>query len=279
MTGREALNWAARLLVKAGRDDCAGMARRFLEEALGVPPAGLLSAMDEPLEDGRLHAFAAMADRAAGGEPLQYIIGHWDFYGRTFQCDRRALIPRPETELLVEAALKAMPANETLSVLDAGCGTGCIGITIKLERPDAAVALCDISGNALALARENAGSLHADISMLEADMRLPFPGGPYDMIVSNPPYVSAREMNLLPREIRNYEPPLALLGGEDGMDFIRELVKRAEDSLKPGGRMLMEVGCGQADRAMELLRASGMDAEAMPDYAGIPRVVSAGKAL
>jgi release factor glutamine methyltransferase len=279
MTGREALNWAARLLVNAGRDDCAGMARRMLEDALGISAAELIGAMEEPVDDARLHAFRAMADRAAGGEPLQYVLGRWDFYGRAFRCDGRALIPRPETELLVEAALAAMPAGEALSVLDAGCGTGCIGLTVKLERPAASVALCDISQDALALARENAGLLRADVSMLCADMREPLPGGPYDVIVSNPPYVSEREMGLLPREIRGFEPELALLGGRDGMDFLRALVDRAGDGLKPGGRLFMEVGCGQAGEAVRLLKNAGMAARALPDYAGIPRVVAAGKAV
>jgi release factor glutamine methyltransferase len=279
MTGREALNWAARLLVNAGRDDCAGSARRLLEEALGVYPADVLEAMSRTLDDRSVHAFRGMADRMAGGEPLQYVLGRWDFYGRAFRCDRRALIPRPETELLVEQALMEIPAGEPIAVLDAGCGTGCIGLTVKLERPLAAVTLYDISADALALACENAELLHADVAAVCADMRVPLAGGPYDIILSNPPYVSAREMALLPREIRNYEPALALLGGEDGLDLVRALAERAQDSLKPGGAMLLEVGCGQADTAIRLMEAAGMRAQAVPDYAGIPRVVTARKTI
>lgn len=279
MTGREAWKKAARLLSGAGRDDCADTARRMLEEALGVSPSELVGVMDQPMDDGVARGFLSMAGRVAGGEPLQYVLGRWDFYGRPFRCDRRALIPRPETELLVEAALKEIPPDELLSVMDAGCGAGCIGVTVKLERPLATVTLCDVSAGALALARENAELLGANVSILRADMRQPFPGGPYDVILSNPPYVSAREMEALPREIREHEPVVALLGGEDGMDYIRALAERAADDLSTGGRLFVEVGCGQAGGAVELFAAAGLRAGTFPDYAGIPRVVAARKAI
>jgi release factor glutamine methyltransferase len=279
MTGREAWKKAARLLASAGRDDCTGSARRMLEEALGVSPAELVGVMDLPVDDDQAHGFFSMAGRAAVGEPLQYVIGRWDFYGRPFRCDRRALIPRPETELLVEAALKAMPPGEPFFVMDAGCGTGCIGISVKLERPQAIVSLCDVSAGALALSRENAELLGADVSILRADMRHPFPGGPYDVILSNPPYVAAHEMDALPREIREHEPVVALLGGEDGMEYIRALAERAADDLRSGGWMFVEVGCGQAGAAGELFAAAGLHVDTFPDYAGIPRVVAARKEI
>jgi release factor glutamine methyltransferase len=277
MTAREALAEAKASLLASGREDGGRIALLLLGDALGLPHAALIAALDGPLDGGALARFRAMAERAAAGEPAQYILGHWDFYGRRFITDARALIPRPETELLAEAVLAAMPAGEPLSVVDAGCGTGCIGVTIKLERPMAAVTLCDVSRGALALAGENAGRLGADVALAEADMRRPFPGGPYDIIVSNPPYIDAAGMDGLPDTVARFEPKLALFGGEGGLDFVRALAARAQDSLRDGGRMFVEIGYGQADRAAGILSEAGLRAAARPDYAGIPRIMAARK--
>jgi release factor glutamine methyltransferase len=277
MTGREAMKKAARMLDAAGREDAERAARLLLEESLGVSTAGLIQALGRDYTDDVLKGFMDMAGRAAAGEPVQYILGRWDFYGYSFKCDSRALVPRPETERLVEAVLAAMPKDETLDVMDAGAGTGCIGITIKLKRSASRVVLCDISRDALSLARENADALHADVTLLEADMRLPFPGGLYDVIVSNPPYINAADMKRLSTSISEYEPYKALYGGEDGLDFVRVLVLRAEDSLKPQGRLFVEIGYDQADRALELMKTAGLEACAIPDYSGILRVISARK--
>jgi release factor glutamine methyltransferase len=276
MTVRQVLNGAQLRLTAAGLEDDRA-ARVLLEEALGVSPTGLITALTQEMDSGRLTTFEAMVERAARNEPVQYIIGKWDFYGRTFKTDRRALVPRPETELLAEAALAAMPTGAGLRVLDAGCGTGCIGISIKLERPAARVTLIDISGEALALAGENAALLGAEVELVAADMRLKLPGGPYDIIVSNPPYINAADMAELAPVVRDHEPRLALFGGEDGLDFIRALADRAGDSLQANGAMFIEVGYDQAAVAIKLLKQAGVDADALPDYSGVLRVIAARK--
>jgi release factor glutamine methyltransferase len=185
------------------------------------------------------------------------------------------LIPRPETELLAEATLKAIPPSVPLKVIDAGCGTGCIGITLKLERPASEVVLCDISESALGLAAENAARLCADVQLIRADMRLPFPGGPYDIIVSNPPYIDAADIEGLSPTVKDHEPRLALFGGTDGLDYVRSLADRAADSLRPEGRLFIEVGYNQAEKTIAILNTIGAEAAALPDYSGIPRVVAA----
>lgn len=279
MTAREALAWATVHLTQSGMEDGRRAAQVLLAEASGLDGGALLLGLDQPLCDSASAAFCRMVERAACGEPMQYILGHWDFYGRTFQTDRRALIPRPETERLVEEALKAIPPGNAADVIDVGCGTGCIGITLKLERPFVRIALCDLSDDALALARENAAALRAGVTFRKADMRLPLPGGPYDVIASNPPYINGEDMAKLSANVRDHEPELALYGGEDGLDFVRALADRAGDSLKPGGTLLIEIGYDQAGQALEIMKTTGMHAQAIADYSGVLRVIVARKGL
>lgn len=277
MTAREALREASGSLKRAGHDDGERSALLLLQAALGLEGAALLAALHRPLPGEARGAYGAMVARARAGEPVQYILGRWDFYGFSFKTDGRALIPRPETELLVETALKAL--SGPAAVFDAGCGTGCIGITIKRLRPQASVTLGDVSPGALALARENAEALGADVSIVRADMRAPLPGGPWDVVVSNPPYISTAAMAALPPVVAGHEPALALHGGEDGMDFLRALAARAADSLQPGGRLFVEVGYDQGERAVALFAGAGMEAAAVADYSGWPRVIAARKGL
>ncbi len=277
MTAREALAWAAGRMAQSGVEDGRRAAQLLLTEASGLDHAALLLALDQPLEERALAGFTQMADRAAAGEPVQYILGRWDFYGRTFLTDRRALIPRPETERLVEEALALIPAGRPRAVVDVGCGTGCIGITLKLERPEASVTLLDVSGEALALAAENAATLHVEAALVQADMRSPLPGGPYDVIASNPPYINGADMAGLSANVREHEPHLALYGGADGLEFVRALALRAVESLKGGGWLFVEIGYDQAEMAVAIMKAAGLDARAIPDYAGVLRVVAARK--
>lgn len=277
MKGRDALAWAAGRLASAGWEDSDRAALLLLKEATGLTGMAFYDVLDMHLLKWKLAAYRVMVNRAMNGEPVQYILGQWDFYGRTFKTDKRALIPRPETELLAEAALKAMPCDQAVTILDAGCGTGCIGITIKLERPAAHVTLCDISSAALALAKENAGLLGADVMIVDADMRKQFPGAPYDIIISNPPYINTKDMGQLSPVVRGHEPHLALYGGEDGLDLIRALAARAGDSLKQGGRLFIEAGYDQAESAIKIMNAAGLASEAIPDYSGTLRVISSRK--
>ena len=276
MTGREALNLATQRLQSCGEHDSRA-ARMLLQGALGVDSAALIAAISLPLGIDDENRFLAMLTRAEAGEPLQYVFGQWDFYGRTFLCDSRALIPRADTETLAEAAMETANCLAHPRVIDVGCGTGCIGITLKLECAQAQVTLCDMSGDALCLAAENARRLNADVSLLLADMRQPLPGGPYDIIVSNPPYINAADMRALPRAVAAFEPPLALYGGPDGQDYVRALAQRCQDSLSQGGSIFIEIGHDQADAALDILNKAMHNARAIPDLAGVRRVVAAMK--
>ncbi len=254
-------------------------ARLLLEHALGMQGAALLAALDAPLSPAAQAAFEGAVARAAASEPLQYVLGSWDFYGRPFRCDRRALIPRADTETLAQAALEAMkpPGNAQAHCLDVGCGTGCVGITLKLECPAAEVTLCDISAEALALAAENAALLGADVALVQADLRASLPGGPYDVIVSNPPYINAADMAALPAQVAAHEPHLALYGGPDGLDLVRALAAHAPNALRPGGAIFIEIGYDQSAAAQTILRAALGNARAIRDLCGVERVVTARK--
>lgn len=277
MTVREALAWAAGRINPNDRENGRQAALFLLQEATGLCGAPFYDSLEQQLPPQALAEFQDYVGRAASGEPVQYILGHWEFYGYRFKTDQRALIPRPETERLVEEALRAIPDAQPSDVIDAGCGTGCIGITVKLKRPLIRMTVCDVSREALALAGENAASLGANVKLLQADMRQCIPGGPYDAILSNPPYINSADMETLPCNVRCHEPRLALHGGVDGLDFVRALADRAFDSLKTGGRLLVEIGYDQAERALRLMELAGLEASAIPDYAGIPRVITARK--
>ena len=229
--------------------------------------------MDDPLPAQWENAFKAGVFRLFEGEPVQYILGVWLFYGFEFKVDKRALIPRPETELLVEKALEALVPGKACRVADVGCGTGCIGLSLGKLRPQARVTLLDISLEALALSQENGLRLGVSARFERWDMRQgPLPGTPYDMIVSNPPYISRVEVDELALRVRGYEPRLALEGGDDGLSFYRALAARGADSLAPGGMMLCELGIGQAQDVSGLMDALFGEMQVWPDMEGIPRI-------
>lgn len=200
--------------------------------------------------------------RLCAGEPLAYVLGHAPFLGRSFLCDRRALIPRPETEELVERVLddrELWGRGGPVFAADIGTGTGCIAITLALERPVAHVIGVDISPDALALARENAGRLGAGVEWRLGDALAVIADHSLDLVVSNPPYISTAECSTLEKHVREYEPHLALDGGEDGLSIIRRLVKGAVRALKPQGRLYMEISGTQGESVRECLAAAGFD--------------------
>lgn len=210
--------------------------------------------------------------RRATGMPLQYAIGRWNFYGRDFKVDERALIPRPETERLVEETLAlARPKDR---ILDLCTGTGAIGITLALEG-DFELVASDIDRGALELAKENVERLQApNITLVASDLYQNLKGA-YDIIVSNPPYVTAEEMKSLEPEL-SYEPEKALYGGEDGLFFYREIVKGAGKRLRPGGHLLMEIGSAQGNRVFDMCKTAGFeDVKIIKDYTGRDRVIKA----
>jgi release factor glutamine methyltransferase len=234
---------------------------------------------DQVLSEETLQALRDDVKRVATGEPVQYVLGEWDFMGRTFKVDRRALIPRPETEVLVDQVLKCerLWRAERPLVVDVGTGCGCIAISLALARPTACCVATDASEEALALARENAAALGAAESIAFAGADLSDFAEPetVDAIIANLPYVPTAEYERLPAHIRNHEPRQALDGGPDGLRVIDPLVEEAEIALKPNGYLFLEIGARQGATVSERLREAGFDAVAISqDLAGRDRIVS-----
>ena len=206
------------------------------------------------------------------GVPLQYIVGRQEFYGRYFRVTRDVLIPRPETEHLVEAVLELKPSAPR--ILDIGTGSGCIAVTLALEIPDARVFASDISESALQIARANASVLHAPVSFACMDV-LDAVAGKFEFIVSNPPYVRRGDISRLQREVREYEPHVALFSPEDELEIYRRLIAGAAGVLNAGGHLMMEVGIGMDERVLDLFDARWEKLPTKTDLQGIPRTVIA----
>lgn len=208
--------------------------------------------LDEPL----LAQLREMVQRRGAGEPLQYILGKTEFHGLEFQVDKRVLIPRPETEQLVEHVISSCKDAGTIRILDIGAGSGCIAISLAKALPAAHVTATDRSAQALALARQNATAhgVSERIQFVESDLFSAVGGQKFDWIVSNPPYVPVSQANTLAREIRDHEPPEALFAGDDGLAIIRRIIAEAIPFLVSGGRMALEIGAGQSDTVQQLFR-------------------------
>jgi len=273
MTIGELLKEAAERAAKAGADGSLWDARLLLAHVLGgVPPLALDPR--QTLDEAIVVRFRSFWERRLGGVPVQHLIGEWDFYGRTFRVDGRALVPRPETEILVQLALKEAPDAKRL--LDAGTGSGIIAITCLLERPEARAVALDISIDAIALARQNA-ALHAvlpRLSLLASDWLTALAPTPFDVILSNPPYLAIGEAPHLPPTVRDHDPRRALFAGADGLAAIRQLLATAAPYLAPGGLLVFEIGFGQGEavRSEILARPAWRFLKIEPDLEGIPRI-------
>jgi len=271
----EALSLCRERMQKCGFDEASAQSRQLLLGVLGLTPSDYVLSTRRELTAAQEDALLSALNRRLSGVPLQYVLGHWEFFGREFACDARALIPREDTEPLVEMVLSKLP-DDPLRVIDLGCGTGIIGITLALEKKAWQVTCLDISADALALTGENAGRLSAQVETVQGDMRVPLPGAPYDAIVSNPPYIEEGDRETLAREL-DFEPDLALFGGADGLDFYRALAQRMQDSLAPHGLIAVEVGQGQAQAVAALFAPMAQEIFVEKDFAGIDRVVAAVK--
>ncbi|MBV8049110.1 MAG: peptide chain release factor N(5)-glutamine methyltransferase [Paludibacterium sp.] len=216
--------------------------------------------------------FCALAERRVAGEPLAYLLGMREFYGRPFAVTPDVLIPRPETEHLVEAAL-ARVGHQPAEVLDLGCGSGAIAVTLALEAPSWRVSAVDVSAAALTVARGNAERLGARVDFLQGSWFAPLPpGGCFQLIVSNPPYIAASDHHLDEGDVR-FEPRLALTDGGDGLACLREIAAGAPARLAPGGWLMVEHGYDQGEAMRALLAAQGfVEVETLPDLAGLDRV-------
>ncbi len=245
----------------------------LLAHALGCDRVRLYLDFDKPLGDPDLAVYRDLVRRRAGGEPTAYLTGRKEFHGHPFEVDPRVLVPRPETELVAEAALAALP--EGGSALDLCTGAGVLAVTLVLERKVHAVAT-DVSSEALEVARENAAALGAEVTFLQGDLFEPLgPDARFDVIVSNPPYVPTGELAGLSREVQR-EPRLALDGGPDGMAVLRRIVLGAARHLCPGGTLVLEMHESHRDALARLCLEAGLAAaEWRADLAGLPRFVVA----
>ncbi len=246
-------------------------ARVLLGDVLKCDQAWLLAHSDESLVSNRQADFEAMVHARCEGVPLQYIRGVQEFYGREFSVSPDVLIPRPETEHLVEAALERVPRGGL--VLDIGTGSGAVAVSVALERADTVISASDISVPALRVARANSERLGASVTFCAADIADGFLPGKFDAVLSNPPYVPLKDAGSLQRELR-HEPSIALYGGEDGLEIMRRVTKEIPRVLKPGGWLLAEIGYSARAAVQQMLDGPAWEVpEFIPDLAGIDRVV------
>jgi release factor glutamine methyltransferase len=254
------------------RPDAEALARFVL----GKNRAWLLSHLEEPVPSELEPQFSRSLARRATGEPIQYITGATEFYGLPFHVQPGVLIPRPETEHLVEEVLRLASQFPTPRVVDIGTGSGAIAIAIAHALPTARITATDLSPQTLAIARRNAEQNAVRIEFLQGDLLAPLTGRRFDILASNPPYIPASDRLTLSIEVRDHEPPSALFAGDDGLSIYRRLIPDAFPHLNAGGFLVMEIGYGQQPAIEALLNASSYTGiRLLPDYQGIPRVAVA----
>jgi len=254
-------------------------AELLLSATLDMDRVTLYVNFERPLNADELSRYREKVQRRASREPIQYILGETEFWSLPFNVNPAVLIPRADTEVLVEEALQRM--DGCCSVLDIGTGSGAIAIALAHEMPEIYVTAIDCSEAALEVARGNArrNGVEDRVACLAGDLKS-LPAGPFDVIVSNPPYIPSRDWEQLMPEVRDHEPRLALDGGDDGLEAYRRIAVQAVQVLSPDGWLLVEVGIGQATVVSALFRAAGLtDVTQRDDYAGIPRVVTGRKQL
>jgi release factor glutamine methyltransferase len=249
-------------------------AELLLSHGLALSRLELYTQFDRPLTDDELTACRELVRRRGAREPVAYVIGHWGFRRLDLAVDARVLVPRPETELLVERCLQLLEGTEGPAVVDVGTGSGAIALALKDERPDARITACDVSEDALAVASGNAERLGLDVTFVQSDLLSGIEGGPFELIVSNPPYVSSAEIATLEPEVADHEPRLATDAGDDGLEVYRRLLPQAAERLAAGGWLVLECGAGQSPALVAELRALGYGEPAVDlDLSGIDRVV------
>jgi release factor glutamine methyltransferase len=267
------LRWTADFFAGRGLDAPRLDAELLLAATLGLDRVGLYVNFERPLQAGELAAYRERVRRRAGREPLAYILGQAEFWSLPLKVTPEVLIPRPETELLVEEALPRLSGRQ--QVLDVGTGSGALAIALAHERQELLVTAIDVSPAALAVAADNARSngVAERIRFAQHDLGQ-LPPGPFDLVVANPPYVPSGELAALMPEVRDFEPQLALDGGIDGLDAYRALARQAGAVLTAAGWLLVEVGSGQAPAVQELFAGAGLkEILVSRDLAGIERVV------
>ncbi|HEX8904718.1 MAG TPA: peptide chain release factor N(5)-glutamine methyltransferase [Longimicrobiaceae bacterium] len=275
----ELVGWTANYLKDKGFHNARLNAELLLAGSLGLKRLDLYLQYDRPLKPEELAEFKARLLRRAKREPLQYIDGHAAFRDLTLRVDPRVLIPRPETEVLVQAVLDWAAGRDALTALDVGTGSGAIALALATEGPFRRVVAADVSADALEVARANHSEAAPDapVEFRPGSLYEPVAGERFDVIASNPPYVGLEERESLDPEVREWEPAAALFAGTGGLEVIRPLVAQAPEHLEAGGLLAMEIGAAQADAVREIVVATGAfrEPEVRRDLAGRDRIVLA----
>ena len=267
------LRWTAEYFESKGLPSGRLDAELLLADILELDRVGLYVQFERPLTPEELATYRSQIQRRAAHEPVQYILGETEFWSLPLQVSPDVLIPRADTEVLVEEAL--LRIEGPASLLDVGTGSGAVALALAKEKPGLQVTALDCSAAALAVAQDNAArnGLAERVTFLQGDLA-DLPDRRYDLVVSNPPYIAASEWETLMPEVREHEPRLALFGGQDGLDAYRHLARQSRQILEPGGWLLVEIGATQAEDVKALFSAAGLCACGIRnDYAGLPRVV------
>ena len=274
----ELLKTGTAYLKSHGVDDSRAEADILLAYVLNTTRDILYLNIDDTVPNHENNRYAEFLKRRGSREPLAYLLNKRDFMDFEFYVDERVLIPRPETELLVEKLLEFGKSRiqSEIRLLDLCTGSGVLAVTISNYWPEASIVAVDISEGALAVARINADKLQVKVDFRQGDLFEPVKGEKFDIIVSNPPYISQTEYEECSPEVKK-EPVLALLAGEDGLNFYRRMAKEAQDYLCPEGRILMEIGCGQAHEVKSIFEEKGYKCTVYSDLAGLDRIVLADK--
>ena len=270
------LKWATDDFRSRGIENPRLDAEVLLARALGATRTQLVIDMQKPLTPAELARFREMVKRRRTREPVAYLLGEREFYGRMFRVDSRVLVPRPDTEALVDVALtRTRSASMSARVLDLCTGSGCVAITLARERPTTDVVGTDVSQDAMSVAEANALRLGAYNARFVVCDLYEAVTGPFDLITANPPYIASAEVDALSPDIVRFEPRLALDGGAEGLDVVTRIVAHAGEHLAKGGVLAVEVGQGQAERVAGMLEQAGfVEVTRVRDYARIERVVS-----
>lgn len=269
------------LCAREDRETATLMTRNLLCKHIGLPLEVILTNREQYASDEVCLGIAESVSRLLKGEPLAYVLGEWDFYGMTLQVDPSVLIPRDDTCAVTDLAIQqAMFLDDTPRILDLCTGSGCIGLAIAKRVKDARVTLADISREAIAVAKKNIKNQKqtGHVSCVQVDALEPAPAflGKFDLIVSNPPYITTGEMEELDASVKNFEPHLALHGGDDGLDFYRAIARNYREALKPGGYLCFEFGMGQGDAVCKILEENQYKIlDRTMDYNGVERAVLA----